>query len=315
MDVCGPFGIEHPTTGRRPRPPAWPRSAHAAARFQRRIKRFDRVRERPRPDASLRSMLVRLGYAVGRHRGPSITAFEERAKCADQPVRVSAKGRSIREQYKDRQIKRVEALARADHRAGSGRRSPPPTAWSRTPTLLQMRRDLTATAFHTANRLVPDIEHIADPPATLEPACLAFLEEVRTAKERPRRRPKVAKVERYLQDRLSALRHCGARGRGAAVGDGRECFLHLRADRQVGDARPHRPAVGPRAGRLPDRRPRRVHLGPPSLDHRRHRLPRPPAAADQRLSRAGLRWHLRLLGSVHVLHLPAAVGCSRELSF
>jgi hypothetical protein len=140
-------------------------------------------------------------------------------------VRARTRGRSIRDI--SREIERLEALARTEHRPEFGTTFSAADAKEPDPDQLQMRRDLTATAYHTANRLVPDIELIADRKAALERR-VALLEELHGEAGVPSP-SKIAEIERYLQDRLSALRHCGPEGEALPlVVD--ECFLHLRAD-------------------------------------------------------------------------------------
>src|SRR3954463_14287170 len=170
MDVCRPFGIEHPTL------------AADLVRQLAEVARAARMQEALETaecdEAAARSVvedvLVRLGYTEG-DLGSRITAFEERAMRADQRVRDRTKGRSIRDV--NREIERLEALARTEHRPEFGTTFTTADGVEPDPDALQMRRDLTATAYHTANRLVPDIELIADRKAALERR-VVFLEEL-----------------------------------------------------------------------------------------------------------------------------------------
>jgi hypothetical protein len=169
-------------------------------------------------------VLVRLGYTDG-DLGGRITAFEERAMLADQRVRDRTKARSIRDV--NREIERLEALARTEHRSEFGTTFSAADAKEPDPEQLAMRRDLTATAYHTANRLVPDVGRIADRKAALERR-VALLEDEHGEVGVPTP-AKMAELERYLQERLAALRHCGTDSEALPLLMD-ECFLHLRAD-------------------------------------------------------------------------------------
>jgi hypothetical protein len=230
MDVCRPFGIEHPTLAADlVRQLA---EVARAARLQEALEHAEAEEAETR--RVVEDVLVRLGYTDG-DLGGRITAFEERAMLADQRVRDRTKARSIRDV--NREIERLEALARTEHRPEFGTTFTTADGQEPDPDQLQMRRDLTATAYHTANRLVPDIELIADRKAALERR-VTFLEELHGESGVPST-SKVAEIERYLQQRLTALRHCGPGDGAPGVGGNDsealplvmdECFLHLRAD-------------------------------------------------------------------------------------
>jgi hypothetical protein len=127
----------------------------------------------------------------------------------------------------DREIERLEALAQTEYRPEFGSTVGAADAKEPDPEELQARRDMTATAFHMANRLVPDVARIADRASAVERR-VNLLEEQYGDIGVPSP-AKSAEVECYLQERLAALRHCGRESEGLPLLLD-ECFLHLRAD-------------------------------------------------------------------------------------
>lgn len=221
MDVCRPFGIEHPTLAA-----DLVRQLVEIARMARLQEELERAEAE---EVEARTILGDLLNRLGHHEGdlPSrVAAFEERASGADRRVRARTKGRSIADVA--REIERLEALVATEHRSEYGHHFSAADAKEPDPEQLQMRRDLTATAYHTANRLVPDVERIADRKAALERR-VAILEEEHGEVGVPSP-SKMAELERYLQERLAALRHCGIEGGEQLPLLMDECFLHLRAD-------------------------------------------------------------------------------------
>ncbi len=220
MDVCRPFGIEHPTLA----DDLVRQLAEVAkvARLQECLELAERDDQEAR--AVLEDLLDQLGQADGDLQA-RVASFEERASRAELRVRARTKGRSIGDI--SREIERLEALATTEHRTDFGSTFTAADAREPDPDQLQARRELTSTAFHMANRLVPDVGRIADRHAALERR-VAILEDHHGDIGVPTP-TKIAELERFLQDRLAALRHCGVEGESLPlVLD--ECFLHLRAD-------------------------------------------------------------------------------------
>ena len=220
MDVCRPFGIEHPTLAA----DLVRQLADVAkvARLQERLERAEAEEAEAR--AVLDELVSRLGHPDG-DLPARVAAFEARASAAEVRVEARTKGRSVADI--SREICRLEALAASEHRTEFGGTFTPADAREPDPVQLQMRRDLTATAYHTANRLVPDVGRIADRKAALERR-VAILEEEHGEVGMPTP-AKMAELERSLQERLAALRHCGGHGESLPLLMD-ECFLHLRAD-------------------------------------------------------------------------------------
>ncbi len=220
MDVCRPFGIEHPTLAA-----DLVRQLAEVARVARLQIALEQVEvEQREAGALVEDLLVRMGFTEG-DLTQRLQAFEDRAVLAEQRVRDRTMGRSAADIA--REIERLEALAQADYRADFGPTFTAADAREPDPDQLRMRRDLTATAYHTANRLVPDVARIADRKAALERR-VAILEEEHGDTGLPTP-SKFAELERYLQQRLTALRTCGVDGESLPlVMD--EAFLHLRAD-------------------------------------------------------------------------------------
>lgn len=220
MDVCRPFGIEHPTLAA-----DLVRQLAEVARVARLQEALEAAEaEELAAREMLEDILVRLGYTTGDLAG-RISAFEERAMLADQRVRDRTMARSPRDV--NREIERLEALAKTEHRPEFGLTFTTADAKEPDPEALQARRDMTATAYHMANRLVPDVLHIADRKSALERR-VAFLEEEHGEVGVPSP-TKMADLERYLKQRLAALESCGAEGESLPLLLD-ECFLHLRAD-------------------------------------------------------------------------------------
>jgi hypothetical protein len=220
MDACRPFGIEHPTLAAD--------LVRQLAEVARVARLQQRLEEAEAEEAESRGVLEDLLGRLGHHQGDipaRVAAFEERASSAEQRVRARTKGRAVREISRD--IERLEALARTEHRPEFGPTFTAADAKEPDPEQLQMRRELTATAYHTANRLVPDVARIADRKAALERR-VALLEEEHGEVGVPTP-AKMGELERYLQERLAKLRHCGADGEALPLLLD-ECFLHLRAD-------------------------------------------------------------------------------------
>lgn len=221
MDLCRPFGIEHPTLAA-----DLVRQLAEVARVARLQQRLEEAEaEEAESRAILEDLLLRLGHGEGGDIPARVAAFEERATQAEQRVRARTKGRAVRDISRD--IERLEALARTEHRPEFGTTFTANDAKEPDPAQLQMRRELTATAYHTANRLVPDVSRIADRCAALERR-VALLEEAHGEVGVPSP-ARMGELERYLQERLAKLRHCGADGESLPLLLD-ECFLHLRAD-------------------------------------------------------------------------------------
>ncbi len=220
LEVCRPFGIEHPTLAA-----DLVRQLAEVARVARLQERLEQAQvEEHEAQAVLEDLLGRLGHPDG-DLAARVAAFEERATAAEQRVRARTKGRAGPDVT--REIEHLEALAATEHRVEFGVTFAAADAREPDPAQLQMRRDLTATAFHTANRLVPDVGRIADRQAALERR-VAILEESHGEIGGPTG-AKMQELERHLQQRLATLRHCGTGGETLPLLMD-ECFLHLRAD-------------------------------------------------------------------------------------
>ncbi|MEA3075709.1 MAG: hypothetical protein QOF60_617 [Actinomycetota bacterium] len=220
LAVCRPFGVEHPTL------------AADMVRQLAEVAKVARLQEgleaAEADEAEVRAKVEDLLAAMGRldgDLGDRLSGFEERAAHAEQRVRDRVAGRAVREL--DREIERLEALAQTEYRPEFGTTVSAADAKEPDPDELQARRDMTATAFHMANRLVPDVARIADRASAVERR-VVLLEEQNGDIGVPSP-AKIAEVERYLQERLAALRHCGTEGEGLPLLLD-ECFLHLRAD-------------------------------------------------------------------------------------
>jgi hypothetical protein len=220
LAVCRPFGVEHPTLAA-----DMVRQLAEVARVARSQEALEKAEA---DEADVRAKVEDLVAAMGRFEGDlaaRLAAFEERAAHAEQRVRDRVGGRAVREL--DREIERLEALAKTEYRPEFGQTATAADAREPDPDELQARRDMTATAYHTANRLVPDVARIADRASAVERR-VHLLEEQYGEVGVPTP-AKTAELERYLQDRLAALRHCGAESESLPLLLD-ECFLNLRAD-------------------------------------------------------------------------------------
>ena len=220
MEVCRPFGIEQPTLAA----DLVRQLAEVAqrARAQQALEALEAEERELR--SSLEEVFAELNITEG-SLSSRLAAFEERAATAQQRVRAREHPRSAREL--DREIERLEAMSRTDYRPEFGSTFTAADAREPDPDELQMRRDLTANAFNTAVRLVPDVEKLADRKSAVDRR-VAILE--RQHGEAGGLPPtKVAEIDRYLADRLAALRHCGPAGESLPMLMD-ECFLHLRPD-------------------------------------------------------------------------------------
>lgn len=220
LEVCRPFGVEHPTLAA-----DMVRQLAEVARVARLQQTLEQAEAE---EADARATVEELVSAMGRFEGDlasRLAAFEERAAAAEQRVRDRTAGRALREL--DREIERLEALASTEYRPEFGASVTALDAREPDPAELQARRDMTAAAYHMANRLVPDVARIADRASAVERR-VNLLEEQFGDIGVPSS-TKVAELERYLQDRLAALRHCGRESESLPLLLD-ECFLHLRAD-------------------------------------------------------------------------------------
>jgi hypothetical protein len=220
MDECRPFGIEHPTLAA-----DLVRQLVEVARVARLQAALEEAEAAEAECAALvEDLLCRMGYRDG-DIASRLAAFEERAAGAEQRVRDRTAGRALREL--DREIERLAALAAMEHRPEFGTVFTAADAKEPDPAELQARREMTATTFHMANTLVPDVGRIADRRSAVERR-VRLLEEQYGEAVMPTP-GKIAELERHLQERLAALRHCGTGGESLPLLMD-ECFLHLRAD-------------------------------------------------------------------------------------
>ena len=220
MDLCRPFGIEQPVLAA-----DLVRQLAEVARIARLQANLEQVEADEREaQARVQDVLVRLGYVEG-DLDQRLQAFEQRAALAEQRVRDRTMGRTVADV--GREIIRLEVVARTEHRSDFGSTFTVADGREPDPDQLQMRRDLTSTAYYTAHSLVPDVVRIADRQAALERRVAVLEEGHGDGGVTPP--SKVAELERYLRQRLTALRHCGVSGETLPlVMD--DCFIHLRAD-------------------------------------------------------------------------------------
>ncbi|MDP9441205.1 MAG: hypothetical protein M3P34_03270, partial [Actinomycetota bacterium] len=224
MDVCRPFGIEHPTLAA-----DLVRQLTEVARVAR-LQQALEMAEAEEAEARrlVEEHLNRAGHLQG-DLAERLSAFEEQAGAAEQRVRDRAMARPVPEVSAE--IVRLEKLAESEYRPEFGVAFRPADAREPDPTELQSRRDMTAAAYYMAQQLVPDVGRIADRKSAVERR-VAFLEEQFGEHGLPTNE-KVNEVERYLQERVAALSHCGAEGESLPlVLD--EGFLHLRSDAKWG---------------------------------------------------------------------------------
>lgn len=220
LELCRPFGIEHPTLAA-----DLVRQLAEVARVARLQEDLERAEaEEAEARALVEDLLVRMGYTDD-GLDQRLQAFEERASQAEQRVRARTMGRSVNEI--GREIERLEALAAVEYRPEFGATLTAADAHEPDPAQLQIRRDLTATAYYTAHQIVPDVARIADRKAALERR-VSILEEAQgdVGMIPP---SKLNDIESYLHQRLEKLASWGIHDESLPlVLD--ECLLHLRAD-------------------------------------------------------------------------------------
>ena len=220
LEACRPFGIEHTTL---------------AVDLVRQLAEVGRV---ARLQQALEEAEANEADARGKVEGPLrqmgfegddlegfVAAFQERATVADERVRHRNANRAMRDV--DRDIERLEALVRANWKPEFGTRFTAADARDPDPDTLHARRDMTAMAFHTAMRLVPDVERIADRRAALERRVASL--EAEFGETTAPTKMKMTEIERELQHRLTKLRHSGRSGESLPLLMD-ECFVHLRPD-------------------------------------------------------------------------------------
>ena len=220
LEACRPFGIEHATL---------------AADIVRQLAEVARVArlQQALEEAEAEELAARLDVEeplaqLGLTEGPlsdRLAAFEARAAVADQRVRFRDANRSMRDI--EREIERLEGLVKSEWKPEYGSSFTAADGRDPDPDALQARRDMTAMAYHTAVRLVPDVERIADRRAALERRVAALESEYGEAAAPSK--TKMAEIERELQHRLARLRHCGRSGEPLPLLMD-ECFVHLRPD-------------------------------------------------------------------------------------
>lgn len=233
LAACRPFGIEHTTL---------------AADLVRQLAEVARVAGEQRDlealeaeEANARARVVEVlgGMGLGLPASPQgadpscvdrdVTAMlavaEERGSAAERRVAAREAGRSIAEI--DRDIERVDAIVKKDWKPEYGSTFTAADAREPDPDALQQRRDLTAMAWHTATKMVPDVERLADRRAALERR-VAILEAQHGEGTAPTK-SRITEIERELQHRLARLRHCGtANVPLPLIMD--ECLVDLRPD-------------------------------------------------------------------------------------
>ncbi|HEX2849310.1 MAG TPA: hypothetical protein VHN98_02100 [Acidimicrobiales bacterium] len=220
LDACRPFGVENATLAA-----DLVRQLAQVARIARIQQRLEEA-EAEETEARLlvESALQQVGYVEGDLAG-RLMAFDEVATAAEQRVRDRERARDADEL--DREIARLEEAVQAEWRTDYGSSFVAADAREPDPEELASRREMTAMAFHTANRLVPDISLIKDRRAAVERRVLVL--EVQSDDEGVPSSEKIAEIERELQHRLAALRHCGRDGEQLPLLLD-DCFLNLRAD-------------------------------------------------------------------------------------
>ena len=220
LEACRPFGIEHTTLAA-----DLVRQLAEVARVAR-LQHDLETAENDERDARrvVEEPLHQLGFTDG-DLAARLAMFDASATAADQRVRYRIANRALREI--DREIERVDALVKSEWKPEFGTTFNANDAREPDPDMLQSRRDMTAMAYHTATRLVPDIERIADRRAALERRVSA-LESEHGEAAMPSK-TKAAEIERELQHRLAKLRHCGRSGETLPLLMD-ECFVHLRPD-------------------------------------------------------------------------------------
>lgn len=235
LDACRPFGVEHTTLAA-----DLVRQLAEVARVAREQQELEAVEAaealaRARVEEVLTGMGLppRANTASGDSSGVErdrdldarLAIAEDRGGLAERRVIAREAGRSVAEI--DREIERVDAVVKKDWKPEYGSTFTAADAREPDPDALQSRRDLTAMAWHTATRLVPDVARLADRRAALERR-VAILEEQYGEGTAPTK-ARLAEIERELQHRLARLRHCGtANAPLPQIMD--ECFVHLRPD-------------------------------------------------------------------------------------
>ncbi|HEX7169051.1 MAG TPA: hypothetical protein VF230_18885 [Acidimicrobiales bacterium] len=222
LQACRPFGIENVTLAA-----DLVRQLVEVARVARLQQAMhDAEREELEARRRIEEPLAQMGLVGVDDVSAALAAFEEHAAAADQRVRYRVANRAVREI--DREIERVEAHVVSERRTEYGTTFTAADAREPEPHELQSRREMTAMAFHTAMRLVPDIDRIADRKAALERR-VAFLESEFGDTAASPSAAKVTEIERELQHRLARLRHCGRSGESLPLLMD-ECFVNLRPD-------------------------------------------------------------------------------------
>ncbi len=220
LEACRPFGVEHATLAA----DLVRQLAQVAriARLQQQLE--DAEAEEAEARLLVDQTLQQMGYVEG-DLAERLTRFESVAAAADQRVRDRERGRDAAELERD--IARLTEAIEAEWRPEYGSSFTASEAREPDPDELASRRELTATAFHTANRLVPDISLISDRRAAVERRVAALERQFESAGVPTAE--KVAEIERELQHRLAALRHCGRDGEQLPLLLD-DCFANLRAD-------------------------------------------------------------------------------------
>jgi len=220
MELCRPFGIENPTLAA-----DLVRQLAAVGALARRqaaleaAEQDDVVRR-----CTLEDALARLGYDHG-DLAARIVLFEDRAAAATQRVLFRSRNRPVEEL--ERKIARLEQSAEADYRAEFGTNVTPDDAHEPNPEVLAERRRLTAIAYGTAAKLVPDVSQIHDRHSAVERRVNMLQDEHgRHSVPTP---AKVASVERMLRERLSAVGAVGPAGESLPLLLD-DCLVNLRAD-------------------------------------------------------------------------------------
>lgn len=220
LEACRPFGIEHATLAA----DLVRQLAEVArvARLQQQLEEAEEAELEAR--RGVEEPLAQMGLVDGDIE-TRIAAFEERATGADERVRYRSANRALREV--EREIERLDALVKSEWKPEYGSSFTAADARDPDPEMLQSRREMTAMAYHTATRLVPDVERIADRRAALERRVAAL--EAEFGEAATPSKVKMAEIERELQHRLARLRHCGRSGEPLPLLMD-ECFVHLRPD-------------------------------------------------------------------------------------
>jgi hypothetical protein len=220
LDECRPFGIEHPTLAA-----DLVRQLAEVARVARLQQTLEEAEDE---EASARrgveEPLVQMGLGDG-DLASRVAVFEHGASGAEERVRYREANRPLSDV--EREIERSEALVRSEWKPEYGSTFSAADAREPDPEALQSRRDMTAMAYHTATRLVPDVERIADRRAALERRVAAL--EAQHGEAATPTKAKMVEIERELQHRLARLRHCGRSGEPLPLLMD-ECFVHLRPD-------------------------------------------------------------------------------------